>query len=176
MLSSTRLGHDTAHAPRHPLALSPTSPAFYSPPDRGRLPPSILGRNQTNKDAPPKLYCSTRKAILLSLRSYIGLTPEQYRCAHCTNKLDKPPYSVRAPPPCSPASPAHRLRSASTARPCHNLREAGFISRARTIKYKQERSDHPHSEGVRPPQRIALTLSTQLRKVRKSVVVPTKKE
>ena len=109
----------SAH-PRHLFALFPTSPALY-PPSRGRgSPPSISGRNQTNKGAPPKLYCSTRKAILLYLRSYIGSTPEQYRCAHRTNKPDKHPYSGCASPPCSPDFPAHRLRSASTARPCHN--------------------------------------------------------
>ena len=79
----------SAH-PRHLFALFPTSPALY-PPSKGRgSPPSIRRRNQTNKGAPPKLYCSTRKAILLYLRSYIGSTPEQYRCAHRTNKLDKP--------------------------------------------------------------------------------------
>ena len=132
LLHKTELRH-SAH-PRHLLALLPASPALYPPPEGGGVPPpSILGRNQTNKGAPPKLYCSTRKAILLYLRSYIGLTPEQYRCAHHTNKQDKRPYSGRTPPPCLPAFPTHRLQSASTARPCHNCREEGFISRARTI-------------------------------------------
>ena len=134
MPSSTRLSYDTA---RTPAIFSHFSllPQHFIPLQREgeSPPPSILGRNQTNKGAPPKLYCSTRKAILLYLRSYIGLTPEQYRCAHHTNKQDKHPYSGRTPPPSLPAFPTHRLQSASTARPCHNCREEGFISRARII-------------------------------------------
>lgn len=132
--------HETE--PRHRAPIPPSSrtfpyfPSTLPPLQREGGPPSIWRRNQTNKGAPPKLYCSTRKAILLYLRSYIGSTPEQYRCAHRTNKQDKHPYSGRTPPPCLPAFPAHRLQSTSTARPCHNLREESFISRARTIIYK----------------------------------------
>lgn len=162
--------------PRHLLALLPTSPALYPPPQGGGVPHQYGGAIKPIKVRLPsyiaphaKLYCFPCEAILVRLPSNIG--------AHTApiSRTSAPTQDVLHHPACLPSPPIACRVPAQHAR-ATTIREEGFTSRARTIIYKEERSDHPHSEGIRPPQRIALTLSTQPRKVRKSVVIPTKKE
>ena len=173
LLHKTEPRH-SAH-PRHLLALSPTSPALY-PPSKGR---GILhqygGEIKPIKVRLPsyiaphaKLYCFPCEAILVRLPSNIGAHTAPISWIS-TPTLDVLHHPARLPsPPIDCRVPAQHARATT-------IREEGFISRARTIIYKEERSDHPHSEGVPPPQRIALTLSTQRDKVRKRIVVPAKK-
>ena len=175
MPSSTRQGHDTARPPAIFSHFSPLPQHFTPPPKGGGVPHQYGGEIKPIKVRLPsyiaphaKLYCFTCEAILVRLPSNIG--------AHTApiSKTSTPTLDVLHHPACLPSPPIDCRVPAQRARAITGRKE-GFTSRARTIIYKEERSDHPHSEGVRPPQRIALTLSTQREKVRKRIVVSTKK-
>lgn len=176
MPSSTRQGHDTARTPAIFSHFSPLPQHFTPPPKGGGVPHQYGGEIKPIKVRLPsyiaphaKLYCFTCEAILVRLPSNIG--------AHTApiSKTSTPTLDVLHHPACLPSPPIDCRVPAQRARAITGRKE-GLIARARTIIYKQERSTHTHSEGVRPPQRIALTLSTQREKVRKRIVVSTKKE
>lgn len=128
--------------PRHLLTLFPTSPALYPPPEGGGVPHQYGGEIKPIKVRLPsyiaphaKLYCFTCEAILVRLPSNIGAhTIPISRTS--TPTLDVLHHPARLPsPPIDCRVPAQRARATT-------IREEGFISRARTIIYKEERSDH----------------------------------
>lgn len=140
LLHKTEPRH-SAH-PRHLLALFPTSPALYPLQREGGVPHQYGGEIKPIKVHLPsyiaphaKLYCFTCEAILVRLPSNIG--------AHTTpiSRTSTPTLDVHHHPACLPSPridcrvPAQRARAIS-------VRKEGFISRARTIIYKQERSAH----------------------------------
>ena len=175
MPSSTRLSHDTARATTI-FSHFPLLHQHFSPlQTEGGVPHQYGGEIKPIKVRLPsyiaphaKLYCFTCEAILVRLPSNIGAhTAPISRTSIPT--LDVLHHPARLTSPLIGCGlPAQRARAIT-------VRKEGFTSRARTIIYKQERSAHPRSEGVRPPQRIALTLSTPREKVRKRIVVSTKK-
>ena len=133
-LHETGPRHRARH--HHLLALLPTTPALYPPPEGGGVPHQYGGEIKPIKVRLPsyiaphaKLYCFTCEAILVRLPCNIG--------AHTApiSRTSPPALDVLHHPACLPSPPIDCRVPAQHARAI-TVRKEGFISRARTIIYK----------------------------------------